>query len=189
MGNRKPSPCHPNSPSPICTVSSPSCPHPRFYPKDGENARTPTSVLPSPPSPPQCLAHSEGLLLPSWDRNTPKCTLLCPRSVCPLLSQSRDGGRVKERVLMLVITNVPPALMCTRSKAKPGSSPPSSGQGGIWTQCPQTLGRGDVFVASQGHHPRSVALGSFLDFPVFHFSSVSLHREYMSHHRKYFRKD
>ena len=90
---------------------------------------------------------------------------------------------------MLVITSVPPVLMCTQNKAKPGSSPPSSGQGGVWTQCPQILEGGGVFVASQGHHPRSLASGSFLDFSVFHFSSLLLHREYMSHHRKYFRKD
>ena len=46
---------------------------------------------------------------------------------------------------MLVITSVPPVLMCTQNKAKPGSSPPSSGQGGVWTQCPQILG-GGVFL-------------------------------------------
>lgn len=44
-------------------------------------------------------------------------------------------------------------------------------------------------MASQGHHPRSVALGSFLDFPAFHFLFSITHREYMSHHRKYSRKD
>lgn len=89
------------------------------------------------PSPPQCLARSEGLLLPSWDRNTPKRTLLCPPSVCPLLSQSRDGGRVEERVLMLVITSVPPALMCTRSKAKPGSSLPAQVRAGSGHSVPR----------------------------------------------------
>lgn len=51
---------------------------------------------------------------------------------------------------MLVITSVPPVLMCTQNKAKPGSSPPSSGQGGVWTQCPQILEGGGCFCGFSG---------------------------------------
>lgn len=77
---------------------------------------------------------------------------------------------------MLVITSVPAVLMCTQSKAKPGSSPPSSGQGGVWTQCPRILGGWGVFswllrVTIPGLCHRAVFLTS-LCFISLHYHSI-----------------
>lgn len=187
----KPSPRHPNSPNPICTVSSRSRPHPRFYPKDGENRRD-TDFCPSllsPPPPPQCLVPvlKASYFLPATGTPPSVPSSVHQASALCFLGAEMVGWSRKEPRCWSSRTS--PCTDVHPEPATPGSSPPSSGQGGAWTQCPQMLGRGHVFVVSQGHHPRSVALGSFFDFSVFHFSSISHHREYMSHHRKYFRKE